>query len=108
MKLPASFPSLQNIGHIFKYGPRIRPMRDWFAIVLGSAVLLGVGLLADLWLFTDVVRDEVPSTAATSTPAIEQAPLEQVHTLFEARAREEARYKDEYHFIDPKSVESTK
>jgi hypothetical protein len=82
-----------------KYGPRLRPVRDWLVLLSLFTILLFVSVGWNLWLFSQVTSGNQIGTA-TSTPAIE-IQLGQVKGLFEERAVERTRYTTEYRFVDP-------
>ena len=84
----------------FSYGQRIRPARDWFALLSVAIVLLIASVLWNLWLLKSVERGGTIGNEAPP-PAFDAAPIESVRALFEARSEEERRYRQEYRFVDP-------
>lgn len=94
MKL--STKNLKGIG----YGATLRPSRDWLVLI----ALLFIGLLVsvgwNLWTFKKVTEGNSlgapPPAQDTGTPAVDS-----VHALFEQRAAEEGKYRNEYRFVDP-------
>ena len=89
----------RSITKPFKYGLRLRPVRDWLVLLAFCLLLLLVSVGWNLWLFSEVTQGKQIGTA-TSTPAVE-IKLDQVQTLFGERAQERARYENEYRFVDP-------
>lgn len=82
------------------YGAALRPSRDWLLLLALFVVLLLISVGWNLWTFTKVtaggaIGASVP-VQEPGTPAVDS-----VTKLFEARALEEARYKNEYRFVDP-------
>jgi hypothetical protein len=82
-----------------KYGPRIRPVRDWLVMLTIFALFLLISLAWNLWLFSQVTSGNKIGTQS-SQPAVE-IKLDQVKTLFDSRAAEQTRYIQEYKFVDP-------
>lgn len=92
-----------ELGPILKklsYGPRIRPARDWFVLLSITIVLLIASVLWNLWLLKSVEQGGTIGNEAPP-PAFDAAPIESVRTLFESRSAEEARFRQEYRFVDP-------
>ncbi len=92
-----------DMGSLLKkvsYGPRIRPTRDWLAIlsVAGTLVVASIGW--NLWLLRSVGQGGVIGNQSPPA-AFDETPIESVRAVFESRAEEEARYADEYRFVDP-------
>ncbi|KND51179.1 MAG: hypothetical protein ABA06_02605 [Parcubacteria bacterium C7867-001] len=86
----------------FSYGEYIHPLRDWFVLLIVSAVLLVASVGWNVWLFYRVLNGEsLGSATASTTPLFDTASLSAAQTVFDARAVEEERYKKEYRFIDP-------
>lgn len=84
----------------FSYGPRVRPARDWFVLLSITIILLIVSVLWNLWLLKSVERGGTIGNEAPP-PAFDAAPIEAVRTLFQSRSEEEARFRQEYRFVDP-------
>lgn len=85
-----------------RYGPRLRPSRDWLALISLTVFLILVSVGWNLWMFSNVtggasIGSESPLVApgAVSTDVIMR--------IFEHRAIEEAWYRGEYRFVDPSS-----
>lgn len=84
----------------FSYGDRLRPQRDWLAL-LGLTILLIAGSVVwNLWLFSKVTSGEQIGDAAVSESQ-KTTQIEQAMVQFDERAQEEARYLNEYRFVDP-------
>lgn len=85
---------------IISYGERIRPVRDWFAILACGAVLFIASVAWNAWLFYDATRERAESTATTAeAPALDALP--KAREVLTERAGEEARYRGVYEFVDP-------
>ena len=79
------------------------PVRDWFVLLVLSLIMLGVIVVWNIWAFDTVANGGVITTsAATTTPAFSQSSIDTIHSIFQARDGEEAKYvSGEYHFTDP-------
>ncbi len=77
------------------------PTRDWFLIVMAA---LGLLLLSAAWhafLFTRLTRGEALDASVQKEASDAEVSVNQIRSVFERRATEEARYKSEYQFVDP-------
>lgn len=84
------------------YGKRVHPQRDWLILLAGVLLLLVFGALWSTVVYVRGTHLTVPDeTAELGTPVSLEA-LERTTALFETRAKEEGRYRGEYHFVDPK------
>ena len=84
----------------FSYGQDIHPARDWFVLLFVTVTLLIVSVLWNFWLLKSVEEGGTIGNEAPP-PAFDAAPIESVRTLFEARAEEKTRFRQEYQFVDP-------
>ncbi len=98
---------MKNVTQLFRrfsrflaYGDRINPVRDWFALLTISGILLCISVGWNIWLFSRVTSGETIGTA-TSTPAETNLKLDSVQALFETRSAERSRYVSTYRFVDP-------
>jgi len=95
--------NLSGSPESLRYGERLRPVRDWFALlgVLGVLLLLGVGWSA--YTYVAVKQGEIIGNApATEHLPVSRASLQSVEDLFAARAQEAAKYTSgAYTFVDP-------
>jgi hypothetical protein len=82
------------------YGDRARPVRDWFVLLAVMAVLVGLSVGWNVWLLRNMEKGGTIGTPETPS-AFDTAPIESVRAVFESRAEEEARYENEYRFVDP-------
>jgi hypothetical protein len=82
------------------YGVDLRPSRDWLILLAFIFVCLLMSVVWNLWMFGKVTAGETIGTGGVQQPP-NAAPVDEVGKLFEERALEEARYKGEYHFVDP-------
>ncbi len=99
MTLP---PALQKILKKLRLGGHsghADPARDW-ALLLSLALVVIIASVAwNVWFFFEVLNAQpVVEAPATEEETDTVAPL---RTLFEERAAEEARYRNEYRFVDP-------
>jgi hypothetical protein len=84
----------------FRYGDRVRPLRDWLLLIsIAGLLLIGSGGWS-FWLFTQISNKQ-EATVAIPAAATGTASLESVRTIFEKRAAERAHYISDYHFVDP-------
>lgn len=83
-----------------QYGESIRPVRDWFVLLAIALTILVLSLGYHMWLFIRVLQGEQIGEAQTTNP-YDLSALEQVDAVFSERAAEEARYKNDYRFVDP-------
>lgn len=83
----------------FRYGARLHPVRDWLVILAVFTLLLLVSLFWNIWLFTQATNGMV--LGSSQAPEQAQVQLDQVKGLFDSRAAQQARYLQEYHFVDP-------
>lgn len=95
-RVPTQFKAL---GHI-SYGKRIHASRDWLILLLIALILLIGSALWSTWLFLKGV-EPATGVAPAATQAVSTHTLEEAGALFEMRANEEAKYRNEYRFVDP-------
>ena len=86
-----------------RYGTALHPSRDWLVLLACAFVGILASIAWNLWTFTKVTEGEPIGTEALS-PAADRAPVDAVTKLFEKRAAEEARYRNEYRFVDPSTT----
>lgn len=100
MNLSKLTAALSKYLRIFRYGDRVKPLRDWLILVSIAGVLLVGSAGWSFWLFDQISNPKektlTPPTTSTST-----ASLETVRTIFEKRTAERAHYISDYHFVDP-------
>jgi hypothetical protein len=94
-----NFSKLGGITHVFKYGDRLQPVRDWFLMVFIVIILLLISLGWNAWLFERAISGEAIGTA-TAAPALNPTSIDSVTAVFQKRAEQETLYKNG-HFIDP-------
>ena len=96
MKLSLNTKSLKGIS----YGTTLRPSRDWLVLVSVIFVCLLISVGWNLWTFNKVTQGG--SVGTGTAPEQTGAPaFDGVTNLFEQRAAEEGRYRNEYRFVDP-------
>ncbi|MCX6786260.1 MAG: hypothetical protein NTU85_00315 [Candidatus Kaiserbacteria bacterium] len=79
------------------------PQRDWFILLTISVMVLVGSIVWNVWTFETVAQGGIIGSIATSSPPIfSRASLDTIHTVFENRANEKAKYETgSYHFADP-------
>lgn len=94
---------IQSIFKKFRFNPRTDPARDWLFLV-GIMILLFIGLIVwNAWAFDTVASGKnIGGVVPQSVPIFDETTLETVHTIFETRATEEAKYvTGVYRYTDP-------
>ncbi len=89
----------KNLFARFSYGNRPRPARDWFALLSIATFLIVLSIGWNLWLLRSVERGRVIGNEAP--PAFDATPIEEIRAVFESRALEELKYRQQYRFVDP-------
>jgi len=89
-----------QIKRLFSYGDRLRPNRDWFALLIVGALLLVGSLVWNAYLFTQLQNGKVIGSSAPVHTASTTS-ITAVQAVFKARAAEESNYQHSYSFIDP-------
>ncbi len=87
----------------FSYGERLQPARDWFILLVLSALILALSAVWSIWLFGRVANGDMLTKATTPTPTVfNKESLEAVQEVFAEREEKETKYATgEYSFIDP-------
>ncbi len=83
------------------YGPKIHPTRDWLVLLFLSLVLLAVGAVWNVWLFSQLQEGKSLGEVPVSTTTKVSNSLQGVQRVFQQRANEENLYQQQYHFLDP-------
>ena len=92
-----------NIKSHIAYGPHVRPVRDWFALLgIGMVLLVGI-LLYNVWMFDRLASGNVIGTQIISTPSLfNRSSLDAIQKVFADRSAEETKYLNgTYTFSDP-------
>jgi hypothetical protein len=94
---------LSRAAQFFSYGKRLHPERDWLLLITVSIVLSAGILVWNIWAFDTVVQGgTIGGTATSSPPVFSQSSLNTIHSVFAARAAENAKYvTGVYTFTDP-------
>lgn len=81
----------------------VDPVRDWLVLLIASLVALVGIILWNIWAFDTVASGGTIGAPATKAPTtFNNSSLDEIHTLFENRAAEEAKYRTGmYRFTDP-------
>ena len=85
----------------FSYGATLRPARDWFLMLLVSALLFAGSVGWNVWLFRSVEQGAVIGESSTGRTGLDERSVEPVRRVFESRQEEQKRYRNEYRFVDP-------
>jgi hypothetical protein len=99
MKLP-SLTHVTRSLHALQYGERVRPYRDWMAVITLAGILLILSAGWSYVLFRQVSAGSNLGNVSAPTH-LNTATLETVRAVFEKRAEEQAHYLSDYHFVDP-------
>ncbi len=100
MNIPHLTSSLTNR---LRSGARQDPARDWiFTLIFFGIVFIAI-IVWNAWAFDTVSRGGTIGVAPkNSTPAFDSSSIDAVHTVFEKRAAEEAKFDTgTYRFTDP-------
>ena len=85
----------------WKYGDRLRPVRDWFIILAVVGAIFLISIIWNSWLFLSVIGGDTIGSASPPPPSLSTGSVESVYEVFEARAEEAQKYRTEYRFVDP-------
>ena len=87
----------------FRYGSRIDPQRDWFALLTILAIAFAALVVWNVWAFDTVAQGGTIGASATSTPPVfSPSALDAIQAIFTDRAAEEQKYQTgTYRFADP-------
>ncbi|MBI2025450.1 hypothetical protein HYT04_01525 [Candidatus Kaiserbacteria bacterium] len=100
---------MSTINFIRSFVSRLRdsayidPVRDWL-IILTLFIFAFAGIVVwNVWAFDTVARGGVIGTSATSTqPVFNGSSIDAIHSVFEKRSAEEAKYiTGVYRYADP-------
>lgn len=94
---------MQKLSGYFRYGPSLRPRRDWFALLAAAALLIVISAAVNLFLFLKVENGEALSdvSPAAVSSTVQISTLDAVQSIFAARASTAAAYQDDPHLADP-------
>lgn len=82
-------------------GYAIHPIRDWFMIVGIALALLITSVGWNMWLFSRAIEGEAIGEAPAPANTYDLSSLDTVRAIFDRRQAEEARYRNDYRFVDP-------
>lgn len=82
---------------------RVDPERDWIVLLILSFITFLLVVVWNVWAFDTVAGGGVIGSSVAGRPAIfSQASLDVIHTIFDNRAAEEAKYvSGVYRYADP-------
>lgn len=98
------FAKLMNtVLRVFRYGPELRPWRDWFVILGVAVALLAASAALNALTFLRVERGGsfAESGATAPAPAAGIKDLDAANAAFAARASVAATYQSDPHLADP-------
>jgi hypothetical protein len=84
-----------------RYGDRVRPFRDWLAVMCIVGVLLVASAGWSYLVFQKTSDGEILGAPTTALAPISTASLDTVRTVFDKRAAERMHYLSDYRFVDP-------
>ena len=98
MNIPRAVGSLSKR---FRYGSRVDPQRDWFALLTLLGLVLAALMVWNIWAFDTVANGG--TIGATSTPPVfSPSSLDAIQAIFTDRAAQEQKYQTGvYRFADP-------
>lgn len=99
-KLPNILKKVTSL-RVPKYGTQIRPVRDWLILLVVSAVLLIASAAWNALFFVNLFSEEASSAGVVPAHGPDYSSIDRATETFEAREREQERYKNEYRFVDP-------
>jgi len=101
MNLNSLTPQLTKYLKVFRYGDRLRPLRDWWIIVVVGFVLLVGSAGWSYWLFQMTSNEETVAGPAAPAPQVKTNSLDAIQAIFGTRTTERTHYLTDYHFVDP-------
>lgn len=97
------FSKAQSFVSRLRYGKRLYPVRDWLALLGIGLGLLLVSAGINAWLYYFGEHRSIPATIPASTEQPSPKLFADTDALLDARVEEEARYRSEYQFVDPRT-----
>ncbi len=87
----------------FIYGTRLRPARDWFALILLVAVALIASVAWSVYTFRATISGEnSPAVLVRPGASVNRTTFERMQQIFDTRAAEQEKYQSgAYSFPDP-------
>ncbi len=80
---------------------RLNPSRDWMMVLASGLVLIFASVLWNVWFFFAVLTEEKTIQAPAPQQEVDASSFEKAQELFKKKEAEEARYRNEYRFVDP-------
>lgn len=79
------------------------PVRDWLVLIISSLIVLSGIIVWNVWAFETVVSGgTIGGAKPQNTSVFNPASLDEVHAVFDQRAKEEAKYvTGVYRYADP-------
>lgn len=97
------FHSTASLFSRLRTSARQDPVRDWLALLTLSILAFVCIVVWNVWAFDTVARGGIiGTTPGSSSPAFNRSSIDALHTVFEERAAEEAKYRTGvYRYADP-------
>ena len=97
---------LETLSSFLKHlrgGASLDPVRDWLMVLTLSIITLAGIIVWNVWAFSTVAAGgTIGERAPGALPLFDRSALDTIHTIFENRAVEEAKYvTGVYRFVDP-------
>lgn len=80
---------------------RLNPSRDWMFVLASGLVLIFASMFWNAWFFFAVLTQDKAIEAPALQQEVDASSFQKAQELFQKREAEEARYRNEYRFIDP-------
>ncbi len=95
--------SLSGLLRTFRYTGKLRPERDWLALLSVAILLLLASIAWNIWFFINLTTSEnsAPVAAVAHSTTSSSASVSNVQEVFKARATEQNNYQQTYTFVDP-------
>jgi hypothetical protein len=94
---------IESVSNRMRGGMYLDPVRDWLVLLI-LAIFAFISIVVwNVWAFETVAQGKAIGTnTATSSPSVNRSSIDSIHTIFEKRATEEAKYMTGvYRYADP-------
>ena len=92
---------ISHIGKLFHTSRHVHPTRDWFMLLGGTALLIGVTAGWNAWVYVDSTTRTAAPRESAAVPSFDTSVVGAVQSAFAVRAEESSRYRTTYRFVDP-------
>ncbi len=102
MKLHTTSEAIQGLRNIH-YGSQLRPMRDWFVLIIIAIMLLGFGAVWNVLEFNHIITGKIVAPpSASHRNVLNGMAIQKVRDIFTARAKRQLKYESkDYPLADP-------